>query len=152
MTPLMQVSADNAKWSHTLDECLKKGSMRKGPLVLKTSEMDLMPQKMRDIDLPFGRRIEAMHEIDAVAIARPLVTHLGINGADDTLKDNVERRAPNGDLVQTLLFLSLVISSMGLRRSAQTSMPLGLWLGSSLWILKPESGKPREQQIENKRS
>ena len=77
----------------------------KGPLVSKTSETDLMPQKMRDIDLFFGRCIEAMHEIDAVAIARPLVTHLGINGANDTLKDNVERRAPNGDLVQTLLFL-----------------------------------------------
>ena len=60
---------------------------------------------MRDIDLPFGRHIEAMHEINAVAIARPLVTHLGIKGANDTLKVNVERRAPNGDLVQNLLFL-----------------------------------------------
>ena len=65
--------------------------MRKGPLVLKTSETDLMPQKMRDIDLPLWRRIEAIHEINTVAIARSLVTHLGIKGANDTLIDDVER-------------------------------------------------------------
>ena len=47
--PLMQVSAGNGKWSNTLDKCLKKGGMRKGPLVLKTRETDLMPQKMRNI-------------------------------------------------------------------------------------------------------
>ena len=46
---------------------------------------------MRHIDLPFGRRIEAMHEINVVAIARALVTHLGINGVNDTLIDDVER-------------------------------------------------------------
>ena len=79
------------KRSNTLDKSLKIGGMRKGSLVLKSSETDLMPQKMRDIDLPLWRCIEAMHEINAVAIARPLVTHLGINGANDTLIDDVER-------------------------------------------------------------
>ena len=83
-----------------------------------------------------------MHEINAIANARPFVTHLGIDGADDTLIYDVERKAPNGDLVQTL-FLMLDKVGIGLRRSAQTSMPLGLWLGSSLWILNPVSGNPR---------
>ena len=40
---LMYMSACNGKGSYTLDKCLKKGGMRKGPLVLKTSETDLMP-------------------------------------------------------------------------------------------------------------
>ena len=40
---LMQMSAGNRERSHTLDESLKKGSMRKGPLVLKRSEANLMP-------------------------------------------------------------------------------------------------------------
>ena len=108
---LMQVSADNGKWSHTLDECLKKGSMRKGPLVPERSEVNFMPQKMRDIDLPFRRCIKAMREIDAVATARALVTHLRINGANDTLIDNEERSTPNGNLVKTLMFL--IISLLG---------------------------------------
>ena len=69
--------------------------MRKGPLELKRSETDLMSQKMRNIYLPFGRRIETMHEIDAIAIARPLVSHLRVNGANDTLKNDVEGRAPD---------------------------------------------------------
>ena len=40
-----------------------------------------------------------MHEINAVAAAGALVTHLGIDGADDTLINDVEWEAPNGDLV-----------------------------------------------------
>ena len=40
-----------------------------------------------------------MHEINAVAAAGALVTHLGIDGADDTLINDVEWKAPNGDLV-----------------------------------------------------
>ena len=60
---------------------------------------------MRHIDLPFQRSIQAMHEIDAVATARALVTHLRRNGANDTLIDNEERSAPNGDLVKALMFL-----------------------------------------------
>ena len=45
-----------------------------------------------------------MHEINAIAAARAFVTHLGIDGADDTLIYDVERKAPNGDLAQTLFF------------------------------------------------
>ena len=48
-----------------------------------------------------------MHEINAIATARAFVTHLGIDGADDTLIDDVERKATNGDLVQTLLFFNV---------------------------------------------
>ena len=48
-----------------------------------------------------------MHEINAIAAARAFVTHLRIDGADDTLIDDVEREAPNGDLVQTLLFFNV---------------------------------------------
>ena len=40
-----------------------------------------------------------MHEINAVAAAGALVTHLGINGADDTLINDVEWKTPNGDLI-----------------------------------------------------
>ena len=40
---LMYMSAGNGKISDTLDKSLKEGGMRKGPLVLKTSEADLMP-------------------------------------------------------------------------------------------------------------
>ena len=40
-----------------------------------------------------------MHEINALAAASALVTHLGIDGAEDTLINDVEWKAPNGDLV-----------------------------------------------------
>ena len=40
-----------------------------------------------------------MHEINAIDAARAFVTHLWIDGADDALIDDVERGAPNGDLV-----------------------------------------------------
>lgn len=73
-----------------------------------------------------------MHEINAVATARALVTHLRINGANDTLIDNEERSAPNGDLVKALMFLLISQVCMGLIRSAHTSVPLGLCSGSSL--------------------
>ena len=40
---LMHMSADNGKRSDALDKSLKKGGMRKIPLVLEASEADLMP-------------------------------------------------------------------------------------------------------------
>ena len=40
-----------------------------------------------------------MHEINAIVAARAFVTHLGIDGADDTLINDVEWKTPNGDLI-----------------------------------------------------
>ena len=46
---------------------------------------------MGHIDFGLGVLEQVVHDIDTIATARTLITHLGIDGADDTLKDNEER-------------------------------------------------------------
>ena len=87
--------------------------------------------------------MEAMHEINAVAIARALITHLGIDGADDTLIDDVERKATNGDLVQTLLFFNVRQSWYRSKEIRTDRNALGPMVGVILVDFEPSVGKSK---------
>ena len=84
-----------------------------------------------------------MHEINAVAAARALVIHLGIDGADDTLIYDVEREAPNGDLVQTLLFLYVSQSFYQFEKIRTDLNALGPMVGVILVDFEPSVGKSK---------
>ena len=57
---------------------------------------------MGHIDFSLGVLVQVMHDVDTIATARALITHLGIDGADETLKNNEVRGAPDGYLVKVL--------------------------------------------------
>ena len=84
-----------------------------------------------------------MHEINAIANARPFVTHLGIDGADDALIDDVERGAPNGDLVQTLLFLRVRQSFYRFEKICTDINALGPMVGVILVDFETGVSKPK---------
>ena len=48
------VSDNNSEVSNMVNKSLDEGGMREGSLVLKTSEPNLMPQKVRHINLALG--------------------------------------------------------------------------------------------------
>ena len=125
----MNMSPSNGKRSNTLNEILKKRSMRKGPLVLKTSKTNLMPQDVRNIYLAIGMLKETIHEINTIPVAGPFVTHLGIDGADDTLIDN-ERRSLNRYLIEIFLLFHFIKLSNRLEKEA-TNLNV---FGSMIWV------------------
>ena len=84
-----------------------------------------------------------MHEINAIATARAFITHLGIDGADGTLIDYVIRGAPNGDLVQTLLFLYVIQSGYQFEKIRTDLNALGPMVGVILVDFEPGVRKPK---------
>ena len=86
---------------------------------------------MRNIGLAFGRLMEARHKIDAITIARSLVTHLRIDGMDDTLVDDVVRRSPNRNLIQ-ILHLFLLSKFIKFLKEIATSLNC---FGFVIWVI-----------------
>ena len=84
-----------------------------------------------------------MHEINAVAATGALVTHLGIDDADDALIDDVERGAPNGDLVQTLLFLYVSQSCYRFEKVSTDINTLGPMVGVIIMDFETGVRKPK---------
>ena len=98
--PLLECSgSDHRKWGNMLNESLNKRHMWKCPLILKARQTNLMPDEVRNIDLALWRFIQAMHKVNAVAVAGPLVTHLGVDGANHTLIDGEIWGPPDGHLI-----------------------------------------------------
>ena len=71
------MSPDNREWSNVLNKSLNKWGMRECPLILKARKMDLMPEEVGNIYLPFGSIMQTSHEVDAVVVAGPLSPILG---------------------------------------------------------------------------
>ena len=84
-----------------------------------------------------------MMRINAIATARAFVTHLGIDGAGDALIDDVERGAPNGYLVQTLLFLRVRQSFYRFEKICTDINALGPMVGVILVDLETGVRKPK---------
>ena len=54
---VMRVSGSNSEFSNMVNKGLDEGGMREGSLVLKTSEPNLMPEKVRHINLALGQLV-----------------------------------------------------------------------------------------------
>ena len=88
---VMCVSDSNREISNMINKSLDEGGMRESSLVLKTSKPNLMPEKVRHINFALGVLVQVRHDVNTVATARALITHLGIDGVDKTLKDDKVR-------------------------------------------------------------